>query len=98
MKSINKEFKITTHKNPNEKLSDIEYADDTTFFNKNQIDTMRHVEVFELATNKVGLKINPNKTCFMTNIISESETEQLKQKYNQVEHFKYLGAQIKSIL
>jgi hypothetical protein len=97
MKNIPNDFGVTTHKNPDIKILDVEYADDGTIFNGNQNDAIHTIEHLEEEAKKVGLIINQEKTCFLTNIKDESEIEQLKHKFNRVTEFKYLGAQISSV-
>jgi hypothetical protein len=82
MKNIPINLGITTHKKPDIKVLDFEYADNEVLLNENQHDAMRTFEYLEEEAKKVGLQINQEKTCFMTNIEDESDIEQIKQKFN----------------
>ena len=68
---------IQTHSNPSKTLQHIEYADDSVLIDESPEKAIEHLKQLEIAIKVIGLSINKNKTCYMTNIIDKTKTDQL---------------------
>lgn len=89
---------IITHQNPLTKLTYLAYADDLALFCENPEKALEYLNNIEREARKVGLKINFDKTKFITNIQEEQQLTRLKEKIQKVCDFVYLGAHIKSAI
>ena len=93
---------LETH--PNERLPDLDFADDIVLLDQSEIEAIQHFQTIEVAAKKVGLSINYEKTKVMIRNITNTRTEVkegktvikvAENKYlDIVDDFKYLGAYI----
>uniref|UniRef100_H3A099 ribonuclease H n=1 Tax=Latimeria chalumnae TaxID=7897 RepID=H3A099_LATCH len=76
-------------------LKDLEFADNVLLFN-NDVDLAReHLNELSETAAKVGLKINPTKTKFMTNL-ADGDLTHGPDIIECVDNFHYLGANLSS--
>lgn len=68
LRKIPHEFGFTTHLNPLKKLPDLDFADDIVLLDNDINSAERHLESLTIKARMVGLKINQDKTKYMTNL------------------------------
>lgn len=75
-----------------EKLNHLRFADDITLIAKDKIELQEMLEQLNEASKQIGLKININKTKYLTNEIEEQQGITLEGKIiEKVDTFVYLG-------
>jgi hypothetical protein len=91
-KSYDQNFGFNTAED--QKLTDLDFADDIVLFDNNGINAALHFNKLQLEANKIGLQINKKKTKYITYNIQEEIEEFKISKIEKVNDFCYLGANI----
>jgi len=89
------EFGFITHERPLKSLTDLDFADDIVLLDSDTNKAEEHLKNLEREAEKVGLKINMDKTRYMSNLNSNPEYK-LNGRIEKVNDYKYLGAYVKS--
>lgn len=77
------------------KLNNLRFADDIVIISDNLKEAQEMINELSLATQKVGLNINKQKTKVMTNLIIGGNTTIDNETLKEVREYKYLGHELR---
>ncbi|MGA9038985.1 MAG: reverse transcriptase domain-containing protein, partial [Terriglobales bacterium] len=105
-------FGIVTHEQQNKSISDLEFADDVVLFDESPESARIHLTALINSADKVGLKVNIEKSKYMTNIKqndplivpiianiktnNKSNPKTINDMIEKVSEFRYLGSLMSS--
>lgn len=91
-------FGFTTHQQPQTMLEDLDFADDIALLDETESKATDHIKQVAEYAGQVGLRLNVDKTKFMSwpMNLSSGMTLTNGEVIEQVEEFKYLGSMMSS--
>jgi len=95
-RSHDEKFGFTTK--TDRKLTDLDFADDIVLFDDNIETAVLHFNKIKTEADRIGLKINYNKTKYITYNIQGTIEEFKNSDIEKVDDFCYLGANIDDVL
>ena len=98
LRKVPVKFGFTTHICPLKVLSDLNFADDIILLDNDLKSAEEHIEALTKEASVVGLKMNLEKTKYMTNIKDIDDKYKLNDEIEKVNDYKYLGSYLNSTL